>query len=193
MYVIVGLGNPGKEYERTRHNIGFIAIDYFAQKHGIEINKIKHKAVIGEGRINNQKIMLVKPQTYMNLSGQSVREIAEYYNIEDEEIIVVYDDIDIDTGEIRIRKSGSAGTHNGMKSIIYDLQSDQFPRVRVGISRDARMDLAKYVLSRFSDEENKVLEETVPRIADILGTILENGVDKAMNTYNKKQRKQDDQ
>jgi len=193
MYVIVGLGNPGKEYESTRHNIGFIALDYFAQKHNIEINKIKHKAVVGEGRINNKKVMLVKPQTYMNLSGQSVREIAEYYNVDDDEIIVVYDDIDIETGEIRIRKSGSAGTHNGMKSIIYDLQSDKFPRVRVGISRDPRMDLAKYVLSRFNEEEKKALEETVPRISDILEAIVEDGIEKAMNTYNKKQRKQDDQ
>ena len=133
MYVIVGLGNPGKKYENTRHNMGFMAIDLLADKFGIKVDKIKHKALIGEGRIANQKVLLAKPQTYMNLSGESVREILSYYKVDVENLIVIYDDIDIPTGTIRIRKFGSAGTHNGMRSVVYQLKSDRFPRIRVGI------------------------------------------------------------
>ena len=133
MKVIVGLGNPGKEYENTKHNIGFLAIDRLAERFGINVKQIKHKALTGEGFAEGKKVMLVKPQTYMNLSGQSVREVLSYYKVESEDFIVIYDDIDIPIGTLRLRAKGSAGTHNGMKSIIYDLKDDGFPRVRVGI------------------------------------------------------------
>ena len=133
MYVIAGLGNPGKKYENTRHNMGFITIDQLAEKHNIKVDKLKFKALVGEGRIAGQKVMLVKPQTYMNLSGESIREVMNFYKLEPENLIVIYDDIDIEAGTLRIRKFGSAGTHNGMKSVVYQLQSDRFPRIRLGI------------------------------------------------------------
>jgi PTH1 family peptidyl-tRNA hydrolase len=138
MYIIVGLGNPGKKYENTKHNIGFITLDLLAERNDIKINKIKHKALVGEGFISGLKVLLVKPQTFMNLSGNSVREVMEYYKEDIEKLIVVYDDVDIPMGRLRIRKKGSAGTHNGMKSIIYDLQDDGFPRVRIGIGKERR-------------------------------------------------------
>ena len=129
MYVIAGLGNPGKKYENTRHNMGFITIDQLAEKHNIKTDKLKFKALVGEGRIAGQKVLLVKPQTYMNLSGESIREVMNFYKLEPENLIVIYDDIDIEAGTLRIRKFGSAGTHNGMKSVVYQLQSDRFPRI----------------------------------------------------------------
>ena len=150
MYIIAGLGNPGKRYENTRHNIGFIALDLLAERNDIKINKIKHKALVGEGRISGQKFLLVKPQTYMNLSGQSVREVMEYYKEEIDRLVVIYDDIDIPSGTVRIRKKGSAGTHNGMRSIIYDLKSDQFPRIRIGIGNNRKGDLRDFVIGGFS-------------------------------------------
>jgi len=186
MYVFIGLGNPGKQYESTRHNVGFLAIDYFAEKHNISVTKIKHKALIGEGRIGNEKVILVKPQTFMNLSGQSVREIVNYYNVEENEIVVIYDDIDIEVGKTRIRKSGSAGTHNGMKSIIYEIQNDKFPRIRIGVGNDKKMDLASYVLSKFKGEETTAIKEAIEKVGNIMNCIIENDIDKAMNEYNKK-------
>lgn len=184
MYVIVGLGNPGKKYENTKHNIGFITVDYLAEKNDIKINKIKHKALVGEGFISGQKVLLVKPQTYMNLSGNSVREIIEYYKIEIEELIVIYDDIDIEMGRLRIRKKGSAGTHNGMRSIIYDLQSDLFPRIRIGIGGERKMDLASYVIGKFDPDSVKTMENAVVRAAESIECILEKGIDIAMGEYN---------
>lgn len=184
MYVIVGLGNPGKKYENTKHNIGFITVDYLAEKNDIKINKIKHKALVGEGFISGQKVLLVKPQTYMNLSGNSVREIVEYYKIEMEELIVIYDDIDIEMGRLRIRKKGSAGTHNGMRSIIYDLQSDLFPRIRIGIGGERKMDLASYVIGKFDPDSVKTMENAVVRAAESIECILEKGIDIAMGEYN---------
>ena len=133
MYVIVGLGNPGKKYENTRHNMGFLAVDVLAEKYDIKVNKIKFKSLVGEGRIAGEKVVLAKPQTYMNLSGEAVREIVDFYKIEPQQLIVIYDDIDIDTGAIRIRKKGSAGTHNGMRNILYQIRTEDFPRIRVGI------------------------------------------------------------
>ena len=133
MYIIAGLGNPGKKYENTRHNMGFLAVDLLAEKYGIRIDKIKFKALVGEGRIAGQKVLLVKPQTYMNLSGQSIVEVMNFYKVEIENLIVIYDDIDIPTGTIRLRKKGSAGTHNGMRNIVYLLGDDGFPRIRVVI------------------------------------------------------------
>ena len=151
MYIIAGLGNPGKKYENTRHNMGFTAIDLLAEKFGIKVNKLRFKALTGEGRIAGQKVLLIKPQTYMNLSGESVRMALDYYKEPPENLIVIYDDIDIPTGSIRIRKKGSAGTHNGMKSIIYDLQFDDFPRLRIGIGTDRKEDMIHFVLFNYFD------------------------------------------
>ena len=203
MYVIVGLGNPGKKYEQTRHNIGFITVDQLADKYGIRINKIKHKALIGEGQIAGQKVILVKPQTYMNLSGNSVREVFAYYKPEPENLVLVYDDIDLPAGKIRIRERGSAGTHNGMRSVIYDLQQDDFPRVRIGIGGERNMELADYVTGGFRKDEIKVMEAAVLRAVSALECIIENGAGSAMNEFNRKEetseeentkenRKQDD-
>lgn len=184
MYIIAGLGNPGKQYENTRHNMGFITIDYLAGKNDIKVNKIKHKALVGEGRISGQKVLLVKPQTYMNLSGESIRQVMDYYKEDMEKLIVIYDDIDIELGTVRIRKKGSAGSHNGMKSIIYDLKSDQFPRIRIGIGNDKKTDLRSFVTGGFRKEEVKPLEDAVTRAALSAECIVEKGIEKAMNEYN---------
>ena len=185
MYVIVGLGNPGKKYEGTRHNIGFEVIDYLSVKLDIPVNKIKHKALMGEGRIGTEKIILVKPQTYMNLSGESVLPILDYYNVPMENLIVVYDDIDTDTGKIRIRKKGSAGTHNGMRNIIFLSKDDNFPRVRIGIGRPSNgKDLADFVIGRFSKEEAKNMIPVIKNSGDAIETMITDGVDLAMNRFN---------
>ena len=184
MYIIVGLGNPGKKYENTKHNIGFITLDFLADKNDIKINKIKHKALVGEGTVSGQKVLLVKPQTYMNLSGNSVREVMEYYKEDPEKLIVIYDDVDIPIGSLRIRKKGSAGTHNGMRSIIYDLQEDGFPRVRIGIGKERKMPLAGYVLGGFEKDERKLMEDAVERAVLAVECMLEKGIDIAMGEYN---------
>ncbi len=184
MYIIVGLGNPGRKYENTRHNIGFITVDYLASKNNIKVNKIKHKALIGEGMIGGKKVMIVKPQTFMNLSGNSVREIMEYYKEENQNLIVIYDDIDIESGTIRMRKKGSAGTHNGMRSIIYDLMTDDFPRIRIGIGRNENLQLSDYVLQNFSKEEKEVMENAVKSASAAVETWIINSIDSAMNEYN---------
>lgn len=184
MYVIVGLGNPGRKYENTKHNIGFITLDYLADNNGIKINKIKHKALVGEGNISGQKVLLVKPQTYMNLSGNSVREIMDYYKVEVDKLLVIYDDVDIPMGRIRIRKKGSAGTHNGMRSIIYDIQTDVFPRVRIGIGAERRMELADYVIGGFGKKEKRIMEEAVKKAANAVECMLDKGIDIAMCEYN---------
>ena len=184
MYIFVGLGNPGKRYEGTRHNIGFDILDLFAEKHQVKINKIKHKALLAELRIGTQKVVLVKPQTYMNLSGESLQSICQYYKPDMANVVVVYDDIDIDVGRVRIRKKGSAGSHNGMKSIIYSLKTDVFPRIRVGVGKPNGMDLADYVLSRYSKEELEPMREAALRSVDALEAIVTHGVDHAMNHYN---------
>jgi len=186
MHIIVGLGNPGKRYENTRHNAGFITIDKIAEKYGILVNKIKHKALVGEGIISGQKVLLVKPQTYMNLSGESVREIISYYKIEMENLVVIYDDIDIPLGQLRIRKQGSAGTHNGMKSIIYQIQSDAFPRIRIGIGNERKGGLIGHVIGGFKKEEKKEIEDAVERAANATVAILEQGIEKTMSEYNVK-------
>ncbi len=187
MYVIVGLGNPGKKYEQTRHNIGFIAVDQLAEKYGIKVNRIKHKALVGEGQIAGEKVILVKPQTYMNLSGNSVREVVSYYKPDLEKLVLVYDDIDLPTGRIRIRKNGSAGTHNGMRSVIYDLAQDSFPRVRIGIGGERKMELADYVTSGFRKEEKEIMEAGVLKAVAALECIIEKGISSAMNEYNRKE------
>lgn len=189
MYVIAGLGNPGKKYENTRHNIGFITLDFLAERHDIKINKIKHKALVGEGRISGQKVLLVKPQTYMNLSGESLREVMDYYKVDMEDMIVIYDDIDLPAGSVRIRKKGSAGTHNGMRSIVQHLGTD-FPRIRMGIGNDAKGNLVDFVLGGFSKEDREVLEPAVERAALSVECYVEEGIEKAMNKYNIKAKKE---
>lgn len=185
MYVVVGLGNPGRKYDCTRHNVGFEVIDYLAYRNNIEVKKIKHKALIGEGTIAGQKVMLVKPQTFMNLSGQSVSEICGYYKIDLDKLIVIYDDIDIDFGRVRIRKKGSGGTHNGMRNIIYQLQEDIFPRVRIGIGRPEKGNLVSYVIGKFEEKEKEDIILSIKLATEAVENMIEEGIDKAMNNYNK--------
>ncbi|MDR1136366.1 MAG: aminoacyl-tRNA hydrolase [Clostridiales Family XIII bacterium] len=182
--IIVGLGNPGRRYENSKHNIGFITLDRIAERNGAVINKLKFKALIGEARIAGVKTLLVKPQTYMNLSGESVLAVMEYYKTPIEKLIVIYDDIDIPTGQIRIRKKGSAGTHNGMKSVIYNLQSEDFPRIRIGIGGTRDGDLINYVLGGFRKQEAGQVREAVLRAADAVECILTENIDIAMSKYN---------
>lgn len=189
MYVIAGLGNPGKKYENTRHNMGFLVLDAFAAKHGIKVTKIKHKALVGDGLIGGQKVLLVKPQTYMNLSGESLREVMDYYKVPIENLIVVYDDLDLETGTLRIRKKGSSGSHNGMKSVIYQLQDDNFPRIRIGIGASDGADWKNYVCGVVSKEEAEILSKTIEEAADAITCMLEQGVDIAMNRYNTPRKK----
>ena len=194
MYYIVGLGNPGIQYENTRHNAGFITIDYLARKYSIDVRKIKFKYLIGQGVISGQKVMLVKPQTYMNNSGEAIREIYNYFDFDHDKLIVIYDDIDIDFGSIRIRKKGSAGTHNGMKSIIYNLEFDDFPRIKVAVGKKpSYMDLANFVLSGFSEQEAKIIEEEVKLTSDAIEMILEEGIEKSMSMFNSKRLVEDNE
>ena len=189
MKIIAGLGNPGKEYENTKHNVGFLTIDILAEKYDIKVNKIKFKGLVGEGMIGTEKVILVKPQTYMNLSGQCIREIVAFYKLDMEDLVVIYDDIDLPMGNLRIRKKGSAGTHNGMRSIIYDLQDDGFPRVRVGIGGERKGDLANYVISGFSGDDRKLIEEAIVKAADAVTCLVKDGIDRAMVDYNTKKPK----
>jgi PTH1 family peptidyl-tRNA hydrolase len=185
MHIIVGLGNPGQKYHGTRHNIGFYVIDLLAEAHGIKLNKIKHKALLGEGYIGNEKVVLAKPQTFMNLSGESLLSLKQWYKPEDDKIIVIYDDVDLESGVLRIRPSGSAGTHNGMRSIIYLLQTQDFPRVRIGIGRPPEgWDLADYVLSRFRDEEVEAVKAACDNAVKGVECIISQGVVQAMSRYN---------
>lgn len=190
MYLVVGLGNPGKDYTNTRHNVGFRAIDELAERNGIRVNKIKFKSLYGEGFIGSKKVILVKPQTYMNNSGLALREISQFYKIAAENIIVIVDDIDIEFASIRIRLKGSAGSHNGLKSIISHIKDKDFPRVRLGIGKkNPHQDLADFVLSKFSKEETPYIEEAIGAAALAVETIVEDGIDSAMNKYNTKKNK----
>ncbi len=186
MFLIVGLGNPGRDYVGTRHNMGFEAIDAICAKFGITINKEKFRAQVGEGRIAGEKVMVIKPQTYMNLSGESVREFRDFYKLEPEEILVIYDDISLPTGKMRIRERGSAGGHNGIKNIIYQLGTDVFPRIKIGVGKPDHpdFDCKDYVLGKFSKEETEVLIKTVVRAADAVETFIKDGTGKAMNQFN---------
>jgi PTH1 family peptidyl-tRNA hydrolase len=186
MYLIVGLGNPGDKYRYTKHNVGFMVLDYFAAQHNISISKLKHKALLGEGQIGQERVILAKPQTYMNLSGESVQELMHWYKEDITRLIVIYDDVDLAVGRIRIRPEGSSGTHNGMKSIIYLMNSDKFPRIRVGIGKQPDyMDLGDYVLSRFTDEEIPLMEEAVKKAAQAIEEIIKRDLNSAMNKYNR--------
>ncbi len=189
MYLIVGLGNPEKEYRWTRHNIGAECINKLAYDNNIEINKAKHKAHFGMGTIGSKKVILCKPQTYMNLSGESVKEIISYYNIELENIIVIYDDIYLDVGDIRVRLKGSAGGQNGMKNIINHLKSENFKRVRVGIGeKPPKMNLGNYVLTKFKKEEELGVIDGITKACDAVEVIIKADTLTAMNKYNKKKK-----
>ena len=190
MYIIAGLGNPGKKYENTRHNMGFIAIDLLAEEYGIQVDKLKFKSLVGEGRIADQRVLLMKPQTYMNLSGEAIRDAVNFYKIDPQELIVIYDDIDIPAGTFRIRKKGSAGTHNGMRSVVYQLQTDQFPRIRVGIGTEKPVDLIHFVTGGVSGEERKLLEGALEKSAKAAAAIVEKSIEKAMNAYNVRPKKE---
>ena len=188
MKLIVGLGNPDKQYDNTRHNIGFAAIDMLADKYGINVTEVKHKALLGKGVINGNKVILVKPMTYMNLSGEAVRAVIDYYKVdEEEELLVIYDDISLDVGQLRVRKKGSAGGHNGIKNIIAHLGHDTFKRIKIGVGEKPKgYDLADYVLGHFSKEDFTVLKEGMERVDGAVNLILEDNIDDAMNRYNTK-------
>jgi len=189
MWLIVGLGNPEREYRWTRHNTGFEVVNKLAYDNKIDINKAKFRAHIGEGTIGGRRVMLAKPQTYMNLSGESVRDIVGYYKLTPADLIVVYDDTDLPVGGVRIREKGSAGGHNGMKDIIYQLDTDEFLRVRVGIGqKPPRYDLADYVLSRFAPDEQQKIIDGITRAGDAVELILRDGPQAAMNKYNPLER-----
>lgn len=192
MYIIVGLGNPGLKYENTRHNMGFKAINAMASEFGIDVNRAKFKGLIGEGRIGSEKVILLKPQTYMNLSGQSVREIMNFYKIPEENLIVIYDDFDLPIGSIRVRKSGGPGTHNGMKSVIQELGSRKFPRVRVGIGSSDGSTI-QFVIGKVGKDEQQILNEAAEAAASAAADIIRIGIENAMNIHNtRKSEKKDD-
>ena len=185
MKLIVGLGNPEQRYAGTRHNVGFSAIINLSDHFGIPMDEKKHKAIMGRGVIEGEKVILAMPQTYMNLSGESVRAMADYYKCEPADIVVIYDDISLDVGKLRVRAKGSAGGHNGMKNIIQHLGTQEFPRIRVGIGeKPSRMDLADYVLSRFLPEEQPLIRDSVNRAREALVTLITQGIDAAMNAFN---------
>ena len=188
MYIIAGLGNPGKEYENTRHNVGFHVIDALADKYNISVLELKHKAMTGRGYINGQKVVLVKPLTYMNLSGESLRPVTDYYKIDpEEELIVISDDISLPPGQLRVRKKGSAGGHNGLKNIIKMLGTENFKRIRMGVGEKPKgYDLADWVLGHFNKEEKAAVEEAAEKAVKAVEMILNDGVDAAMNEYNRK-------
>ena len=183
MYLVVGLGNPGKEYEGTRHNIGFEAIDYLSDKYNIELNREKFKGVFGEGFIKGKKVILLKPTTYMNLSGESIREVINFYKISNEEVIVIYDDISLEVGRLRIREKGSHGGHNGIKSIIANLGTDVFPRIKVGVGAP-KGNLVSHVLGKFSEDEIEVLRETIKASSDAVSIMMKADTKEAMNKLN---------
>lgn len=185
-YMIVGLGNPGKQYESTRHNAGFICLDLLAEKYSISVKKLKFKSLLGEGRIEGKRCLLLKPQTFMNLSGEAVRDAAEFYKIPPENIIVIYDDISLDPGKLRIRRKGSDGGHNGMKNILYHLKSDGFPRIKVGVGAkpNPEYDLADWVVSRFTSNEAKLIKQAAEKAVGAVEYMVCGNIDKAMSDYN---------
>ena len=190
MYIIAGLGNPGKKYEHTRHNVGFDVMDVLAEKYNIRMDEKKYKAICGKGMIGSEKVVLVKPQTFMNLSGESIAEAVNFYKVDPaSELLVIFDDISLAPGRIRIRKKGSAGGHNGMKSIISQIGTQNFYRIKVGVgAKPAGWDLADYVLGRFSTKEREEVDRAIEEAADAVEVILTEGIDAAMNKYNAKKK-----
>lgn len=192
MYIIAGLGNPGKQYAQTRHNVGFDTIDILADKYNISVDTKKHKALCGKGMIEGQKVVLAKPQTFMNLSGESVRELVDFYKIDpEEELIVIYDDISLDVGKLRIRAKGSAGGHNGIKNIIAHVGGSVFPRIKVGVGeKPPKYDLADYVLGHFSKAEQELMEEGYKDAVKAVEMIVSGDISGAMNEYNRKKKEE---
>ena len=193
MYLIVGLGNPGREYHRTRHNVGFEALDELITAYRISGPLSKFKAMIGKGMIGAEKVIAAKPMTYMNLSGEAVRAIVDFYKIDPEtELIVISDDVDLEPGRLRIRKSGSAGGHNGLKSIIQHLGTEKFLRIRIGVGgKKAGWDLADHVLGKFPEEERPLVDEALKKAAEAAACVVTDGPDIAMNRYNTKKAKKE--
>ena len=188
MKLICGLGNPGKKYEQTKHNMGFQVIDQLGETYHIPVNKIKHRALEGNGIVAGEKLVLLKPQTFMNLSGESVKEAMQFYKLSMEDLIVIYDDISLEPGQIRVRKKGSAGGHNGVKSIISQLGTQVFKRVKVGIGEKPEgYDLADYVLGHFSFSDRILMEETFDRAARAAADLVTRPAEEVMNEYNRKQ------
>ena len=183
MFLIVGLGNPGKEYQNTRHNIGFDAIDVIAKKYKIELNRIKFKGVYGETFIEGEKVILLKPSTYMNLSGESIRSVMDFYKIKEEDVLVIYDDISLEVGRLRIRDKGSAGGHNGIKSIISHMGTEEFGRIKIGVGQP-KGNLVNYVLGNFAKEERQILDEVLEAVVSAAEVIIKEDVKEAMNKYN---------
>lgn len=185
-YILVGLGNPGKEYEKTRHNIGFMALDFVSKKLNIDFSTQKFKSSYGLGNFGNKKVILLKPQTFMNLSGQAVVLLMAFYKVAPENVILVYDDISLPVGKIRIRKQGSHGGHNGVKNIVALSGSQSFPRIKVGVGEkpNENWDLADWVLSKFSSDEMNLIENNMPKIYDALDLIVQGKIDRAMNNFN---------
>ncbi|MCI8637646.1 MAG: aminoacyl-tRNA hydrolase [Coprococcus sp.] len=190
MFIIAGLGNPDRQYQGTRHNVGFDVIDLLSEKYNIAVDTKKHRAYIGKGVIEGHKVILAKPQTYMNLSGESIRSLVDFYKIDPEnELLVIYDDVSLDVGQIRIRKKGSAGGHNGMKNIIAHLGTDVFARIKIGVGEKPRgYDLADYVLGKFSKGERELMEEGYVEASEATAGIICGEIDKAMNEHNKKKK-----
>ncbi len=187
MYIIVGLGNPTGRYQATRHNIGWDAITQLSDDYRIPLDFRKHKAICGKGHIEGEKVILAQPQTYMNLSGESVRELVDFYKVSPEEVIIIYDDISLGVGQLRIRKKGSAGGHNGIKSIISHLGTDVFPRIKIGVGgKPEEWDLADYVTARFAKEEEPLIREALKETSDAIHRIVAGDIDAAMNLYNRK-------
>lgn len=185
MYIIAGLGNPTREYEKTRHNVGFEVIDVLADMLGTTVEEKKFKGCYGRGIIGGEKVLLLKPQTFMNLSGESIRAASDFYKVDPEHIIIIYDDISLDVGQLRIRKKGSAGGHNGIKNIIAHLGTQEFPRIKVGVGdKPKKMDLADYVLSRFSKEDRAAMEDAFKEAAKAVEVMITEGMDAAMNQFN---------
>ena len=185
MYLIVGLGNPENEYANTRHNMGFDAINHLSRKLNINVNKEKFKGIYGDTILNGEKVILLKSKTYMNLSGESIIQFKQFYKIPPENIIVIYDDIDVDVGKIKIRKKGGPGSHNGMKSVVKELKSEDFPRIRVGIGKPMFKEMMiGYVLEKLNGNEREILEESTKLAANAVYDIITSGIDKAMNMYN---------
>lgn len=183
VYLIVGLGNPGKEYEKTRHNVGFDILDLMCDKYNINMNRTKFKGVYGEGKIEQEKVIFLKPTTFMNLSGESVKEVCDFYKIQSENVIIIYDDISLDVGRMRIRKSGSAGGHNGIKNIIFNLSTEVFPRIKVGVGI-SKGDLISHVLGRFNQDDRVEVEKVFSAVIDAVDCIITKGICEAMNNFN---------
>ena len=184
MYLICGLGNPGRLYEKTRHNMGFMTVDILSERFHIPVNKLRFKALVGDGLIGGEKVILAKPQTYMNLSGESLRPLVDYYKIDPEHLILVYDDVDLPLGRTRVRRQGSSGTHNGMRSVIYHLQFDNFPRVRIGLGPHGDIPLDKFVIGHWTELERPELAKAVLRAADACELIVTQGIEAAMQKCN---------